>query len=163
MKLILIAALNNRRVIGRQGSIPWQLPEDLQRFKELTSHHVVLMGRKTFESIGKILPDRRNIVLTHRATLSDDVEQYHSLKEALQHLAAEEKVFVIGGEDVYRQTIDHADELHLTIVDNDEEGDAHFPSYHHFIGRRYLLSSTEQRQGFRFEHYVRLDDTPAIQ
>ncbi|MFA6456414.1 MAG: dihydrofolate reductase [Bacteroidota bacterium] len=163
MKLILIAALNKRRVIGRNGAIPWHLPEDLQRFKLLTSHHAVLMGRKTFESIGKILPERRNVVLSHTMSLPDSVEQYSSLEEALQHLSNEEQVFIIGGEEVFRQTVDRVDELLLTIVENEEEGDAVFPPYEHLIGRQFHFHSAEQRQGFRFERYVRLDGTPAIQ
>jgi dihydrofolate reductase len=144
MNLIIIAALNKKRVIGRGGKIPWHIPEDIQRFKELTMGHTVLMGRKTYESIGNHLPGRRNVVITSQ-NLSG-VEQYHSVGDALASLVSEEKVFVIGGGEIYRQTIDKADELILTIVENDEEGDVSFPDY----TDAFQITKEEKYSGFSF-------------
>jgi len=148
MKLILIASLNKNRVIGRDGKIPWHIPEDLQRFKQLTTNHTVLMGRKTFESIGKPLLNRRNIVLT--SSKISNVETFSSLTTALRSLSNEEKVFIIGGEKVFTEALPVADELNLTIVKNNENGDTFFPPYEHLIGRSFYISSEEIHKGIKF-------------
>jgi dihydrofolate reductase len=153
MKLIIIAALNNNRVIGRNGKIPWHIPEDLQRFKSLTMGHVVLMGRKTYESIGKVLPGRRNVVVTSQNL--PEVEHYHSLAEALTALAREEKVFVIGGGEIFRQTIGRADELLLTFVESDDEGDTLFPEDADTLLQKFDLVTEERTGGYSFQHYIR--------
>lgn len=153
MKLIIIAALSRNRVIGKDGKLPWHISEDLKRFKRLTTGHTVLMGRKTFESLGKPLPHRRNVVLTSHTL--PDVETYPTLAQALQALEKEEKVFVIGGGEIFAQLIDHADELHLTLVDQEVEGDTFFPPYEHLVGTRYRLVSREVHEGFVFENYVK--------
>lgn len=154
MKLIIIAALSRNRVIGKDGRLPWHISEDLQRFKRLTTGHTVLMGRKTYESLGKPLPLRRNVVLTSHTI--PDVETYPTLAQALQALEKEEKVFVIGGGEIFAQLLDHADELHLTLIDKEVEGDTFFPPYKHLIGTRYRLVSREEHEGFAFEDYVKV-------
>lgn len=134
-RLALIAAMARNRVIGRQNSLPWRLPTDMRRFRELTIGHPVLMGRKTFESLGRPLPNRTNIVLTSdRAYSGQGCVTAHSLVQALaiaaKHLAPERpEVFVIGGENLYRQTLPHADRLYLTQIDAKIEGDAWFPEF----------------------------------
>ncbi len=155
MKLILIAALNKNRVIGKNGKIPWHIPEDLQRFKQLTIHHTVLMGRKTFESIGTPLLNRKNVVISKQKIASENIEIYSSLESALSHLHTEEQIFIIGGGEIFRQTIDLADELLLTMVDNDELGDTFFPEYEHLIGRKFVESYSQQMNGFQFRDYKR--------
>lgn len=154
MKLIIIAALSRNRVIGKDGKLPWHISEDLKRFKRLTTGHTVLMGRKTYESLGKLLPNRRNVVLTSHTI--PNVETYPTLAQALQALEKEEKVFVIGGGEIFAQLLDHADELHLTIIDKEVEGDTFFPPYKHLIGTRYRLVSREEHEGFVFEDYVKV-------
>ncbi len=156
MKLILIAALNKNRVIGKNGKIPWRIPEDLQRFKQFTTHHTVLMGRKTLESIGTPLLNRKNVVVSKQKIVSQNVELYSSLESALSHLQTEEKIFIIGGGEIFRQTIDRADELLLTIVDNDELGDTFFPEYEHLIGEKFVESYSQQMNGFQFRDYKKL-------
>lgn len=150
MKLILIAALNKNRVIGKNGKIPWRIPEDLQRFKQLTTHHTVLMGRKTFESIGTPLLNRKNVVVSKQKIASENVEIYSSLDRALSHLHTEEKIFIIGGGEIFQQTIELADELMLTIVDNDESGDTFFPEYEHLIGKKFVIASEDYHTGMKF-------------
>lgn len=158
MKLILIAALNRNRVIGRDGKTPWHLPEDLLRFKRITANHTVLMGRKTFESIGKPLPNRKNIVITRTKNLSlDSVEIFSSIPSAFSNLANEEKVFVIGGGEIFLQTIERADELKLTIVQNDEKGDTYFPPYEHLIGPVLSIVSEETTKGMKYLSLQRKD------
>ncbi len=153
MKLVLIAALSTNRVIGRNGKVPWHLPEDLQRFKRLTTGHTLLMGRKTFESIGKPLSGRRNVVLSSRPLAN--VETYSTLADALRAVQGEEQVYVIGGGTVFAQLIESADELRLTIIERHVEGDTYFPPYEHLVGSTYRLKHSLQREGYRFEDYER--------
>ncbi|HTR81845.1 MAG TPA: dihydrofolate reductase [Bacteroidota bacterium] len=152
MELIIIAALNKKRVIGKEGKIPWHISEDLKRFKRLTLGHAVLMGRKTYESMGKPLVDRRNVVLTSNDITG--VETYSAVGIALDALQDEEKVFIIGGGELYEQFLERADELFLTLVDNDIDGDTFFPPYEQLIGSRFFLSKEEKREGFTFKDYT---------
>lgn len=155
MKLAIIAAIALNRAIGAGGALPWHLSEDLKRFKRLTTGHAILMGHKTFVSLGRPLPNRRNVVLSRSPV--PGAETYPSVNDALNALADEEWVFVIGGGDVYRQLLDRADRLYLTRVDRDVEGDTYFPEYEHLLGTVYTLVASEQRDGYRFEDYVRRD------
>ena len=134
MKLIIIAAIARNRVIGRDGKLPWHLSEDLKRVKRLTTGHTLLMGRKTWNSLGKPLPNRRNVVLTRHPI--PGVETYASIPAALEALKGEEKVFVFGGAEVFRALLDKADEMYLTIVDQEVEGDALFPRGENRLVRR---------------------------
>ncbi|MBI3005172.1 MAG: dihydrofolate reductase [Ignavibacteriales bacterium] len=154
MKLIIIAALSRNRVIGKNGRIPWHISEDLKRFKRITTGHTVLMGRKTYESMGKPLANRRNVVLTSMTI--PGVETFSSLGEALQGLAGQEKVFVIGGGELFAQVLESADEMHLTLVDKDVEGDAFFPPFEHLVGKVFKEVSGEQGDGFTFVDYKRI-------
>lgn len=129
-RIALIAAMDRHHVIGKKNQLPWHLPNDLKRFKELTTGHAILMGRKTWESIGRPLPNRRNIVLSRREDLDlpDGVQQVKTTEEALALLAGERMLFVIGGGEVYEQFLPLADELFLTEVHTDVAGgDAFFP------------------------------------
>lgn len=155
MKLIIIAAVNKKRVIGREGKLPWSIPEDLKRFKELTTGHTILMGRKTFESIGKPLPNRQNVVLSSKRIKG--VETYTSLELALDVLHNEDIVFVIGGGEIYSQTLTRANEIFLTIVNNDMDGDTFFPSYEDFIDSHFMLVFEEQHDGYSFKNYKRVN------
>ena len=154
MKLIIIAALNGDRVIGVHGKLPWHVSEDLKRFKRLTMGHTVLMGRKTYESMGKPLAQRRNVVLTSREI--PGVETYPTIGDALRALQDEERVFVIGGGELYTQFLDSAHALYLTIVDREAEGDTFFPPYEQLIGTTFRLVNSEQHEGYRFEDYERM-------
>lgn len=132
MKVSLIAALSKNLVIGNEGKIPWHLPEDLKRFRAITLGKPVIMGRKTYESIGRLLPGRPNIILTR--TPDYRVEGAYvvaSLEEGLkiaENLSAEE-VFVIGGGEIYRLAMPIADRLYLTYVNQTYEGDSTFPEW----------------------------------
>ena len=130
MKLTLIAALADNRVIGRAGTLPWHLPDDLRRFKSLTMGRPILMGRRTFDSIGRALPGRRNLVLTHRPdTLPPGVEAVVSLPAALEICAEAVELCVIGGAELYRLTLPLATRLELTQVHATIDGDVLFPEY----------------------------------
>jgi dihydrofolate reductase len=153
MTLALIAAVARNRVIGQNGSLPWRIPEDLRRFKQLTIGHAVLMGRRTYESIGRPLPDRRNVVLSSRPV--QGVEHYQTFEEALEALRNEPIVFVIGGASLYTRLLESADELYLTLVDQSPEGDTVFPPYEHLLGTRFTLVLREKHEGFEFLDYKR--------
>lgn len=153
MRLALIAAIARNRVIGRAGGLPWHIPEDLKRFKRLTTGHTILMGRKTWESLGRPLPGRRNVVVSSTAVA--DAEWYTSIPGALAALTDNGLVFVIGGGTLYAQTLDLADELYLTLVHRNEEGEALFPPYAHLLGTVFTETARESHGDFEFVDYVR--------
>jgi dihydrofolate reductase len=129
-RVALIAAVASNGVIGAGNRLPWHLPEDLRRFRTLTSGHAVIMGRKTWDSIGKPLPNRQNIVVSHQAGLRlDGASVAHTLDEALTITARPDPVFVIGGEAVYRAALPLASLLYLTEIARDFDGDARFPGF----------------------------------
>ncbi len=127
--LSLIVAASHNGVIGAGGKLPWHLSVDLQRFKQLTMGHPILMGRKTFESIAKPLPGRTNIVITRQKDFQAcGATVAHSLEEALQMCENEAEVFVIGGAEIYRQALPLADRIYLTRIDQGFQGNTYlFP------------------------------------
>jgi dihydrofolate reductase len=153
VKKIILAAVDKNRVIGNNGKMPWHIPEDLQRFKQLTTGHTILMGRKTFESIGHPLPHRRIVVLSSQPISGS--ETFPSLDAAFHALASEEKVFIIGGGAVFAQTLSLVDEFYLTLIDKDFAGDTFFPEYELFLKQYFFLVEEDARDGFRFVHYAK--------
>lgn len=124
--LSLIVAMTDDGVIGRNNTLPWRLPEDLKRFKDLTMGHAIIMGRKTFDSIGKPLPGRTNIVVSRNPALKiDGAVVTASLGEAVRQADAD--AFVIGGAELFRQAWPLADRLYLTLIHEKIEGDVFFP------------------------------------
>lgn len=132
MKLALIAAVADNNAIGINNKMPWHLPDDLRYFKSVTMGKAIIMGRKTFDSLGRPLPGRINIVITRNPSWRHEgVRVVHTLDEALllaETLSCADEVMVIGGEQIYRQAIDRADRLYLTRVYQSFDGDAFFPS-----------------------------------
>ncbi|MET0405976.1 MAG: dihydrofolate reductase [Cystobacter sp.] len=128
MRLSAIVAMASNRCIGRDNTLPWRLAEDLQRFKRLTLGHTLLMGRKTYESIGRPLPGRTTLVVTRQPDWAapPGVEVAHSLDEALQRARGDE-VFIAGGAQLYAQTLDRVSRLYLTRIERAYEGDTFFP------------------------------------
>jgi dihydrofolate reductase len=130
MKLSLIAAIARNGVIGANNALPWRLPADLKRFKTLTLGHTLIMGRKTFESIGRVLPGRTIVVVSRGGfTAPEGVKVVATVEDALKAAASDSEAFVAGGAEIYRQTIDRADRLYLTHIDSDFEGDTRFPDF----------------------------------
>lgn len=135
MIVALVSAMARNRVIGRANALPWRLPADMAHFKALTTGHPVIMGRKTFESLGRPLPNRTNVVVTRdRQYQPHGGLAAYSIDAALATAAAHTgaggpEVFVIGGEQLYRQMLPHADRLYLTLVEAEMEGDAWFPDF----------------------------------
>src|SRR5689334_16590984 len=126
----LIAAMSKNRVIGYKGKMPWHLPAELAYFKKLTLGKAVLMGRLTYESIGRPLPNRRNIILTHQQDFQlSGCEIYSSLSQAISAMADQDELMIIGGATLFTQTLPIADILYLTVIDGEFEGDAFFPEW----------------------------------
>jgi dihydrofolate reductase len=123
-----IVAMAENRVIGNAGTIPWHLPEDFKFFKATTMGHAILMGRKTYESIGKPLPGRENIVLSRTMPETPGITVIHSLNE-LKEPTDGKDLFVIGGEEIYRLLLPKVQELYVTKVPRTIEGDTHFPEF----------------------------------
>ncbi|MBX3709934.1 MAG: dihydrofolate reductase [Gammaproteobacteria bacterium] len=125
-----IAAMSENRVIGNNNQLPWQLPADLKHFKVTTTSHPIIMGRKTFESIGRPLPNRSNIIMTHHhAFQAPGCVIAVSVKEALQHAATldNKEIFIIGGAEIYKQFMSYITRIYLTIIHHTFIGDAYFP------------------------------------
>lgn len=130
MIVALVAAVADNGVIGRDGQLPWHLPKDLQWFQQLTTGHTIIMGRKTFQSIGKPLPDRRNIVLSRDESFRPKgTTVVVQLEEALKLVRDEPEVFVVGGAAVYAAALPRADRLYLTRVHTEAVGDVAFPAW----------------------------------
>ena len=130
MIISLIAAMSRNRVIGKGNKLPWSIPADMKRFRELTLGKPVIMGRKTFESIGKPLPNRKNIIITNDKNYrAEDCFVVHSVDESLKAAKGSEEVMIIGGEQIFREFLPKANKMYLTFIDKDFEGDAYFPEY----------------------------------
>ena len=127
--ITIVVAMGKNREIGADNQLLWHLPKDLKQFKELTSGHPIIMGRKTYESIGKPLPNRTNIVISRKNDwFEEGILIIGSIKEALKFAKKiDENVFIIGGGTIYEQTIDLADQLEVTLVDAELKADTFFP------------------------------------
>jgi dihydrofolate reductase len=152
MTVILIAAVGNNGVIGRDNDLPWRIREDLQRFKRLTLGHTLVMGRKTYDSIGRALPGRSTVVVTRQPDwTADGVRIAHSLEDGIK-LAGGNDVYVAGGGEIYQQALALADRLELTEVDQSPDGDVLFPSFDLTDWRE---TARDLRDGFSFVTYTR--------
>lgn len=128
--LSLVAAMDKNRLIGRANKLPWYLPEDLRRFKCITMHKPIIMGRNTFESIGKPLPGRRNIVVSgNRGYKAENCETVQSLDQAVQLTAGATEALIIGGMQIYQYALPLVSRMYLTLIEHMFEGDAWFPEY----------------------------------
>jgi dihydrofolate reductase len=125
VSIIVATAKNN--AIGKDNKLLWYLPKDLKHFKDVTTGHTVIMGRKTFDSVGKPLPNRRNIILTQQDIEIEGCEVTNSFDSAFELCEGEEEVFIIGGANIYRQGLPLTDRIYLTLIDEDFDGDTFFP------------------------------------
>ena len=125
----IIVAMDKNRVIGKNNQLPWHLPADLAHFKQVTMGKPIVMGRKTYHSIGKPLPGRRNIVISHQDLNIVGVEIFNSLENAIQNLLYEKEIMIIGGAMIFQQALAWADKIYLTVIEHDFVGDAFFPTW----------------------------------
>ena len=155
-----IAAMDESRVIGHKGKLPWHIPEDLKHFSDLTKGHAVLMGRKTWESLPeryRPLPQRKNIVISRTVTNLSGAEVWESPEKCIQFFRSGKaelpggKIWIIGGAEIYRLTASLWDEVYLTLVKGCREGDAFFPPFEEAFSK----AAEEDHGAFSFQHYVR--------
>lgn len=149
-RLLAIAAMAENRAIGRDGGLPWRLPEDLRFFKETTMGGAILFGRTTFEGIGRPLPGRTNLVLSRQWDGYDGVEVVHSLDEL--RARHEETIFVCGGAEIYQQLFPFCEGLYLTRVLKEVEGDTVLPAFEHLFQQKEVLREGE---GYQIEFWER--------
>ena len=127
MIVSIVVAISENHVIGKDNKLLWYLPNDLKHFKDITAGHTVIMGRKTYESVGKPLPNRRNIVITRQNITIEGCEVVNSIEAALALCSDEAEVFIVGGAEIYRQSLHLTDRIYLTIVHKQFDGDSYFP------------------------------------
>lgn len=128
MKVTFIAAMDRNRVIGKENNIPWRIPRDWEYVKETTIGHSIILGRRNFESIGRILPGRRNIVLTRNPDFFfEGCEIVHSVQEVFDLCENEQEIFIFGGEEIYRAFLPYAEKMHITKINHEFKGDTFFP------------------------------------
>jgi dihydrofolate reductase len=160
LKIIIISAISRNGVIGRSnGKMPWHMKEEFQHFKDTTMGFPIIMGRKTFESLGKPLKGRLNIVITRNPNLKlnfEEVKKFYSLKESLEYCLSlgQEKVFITGGGEIYKQAINIADEMILSFLNFDAEGEVYFPKIDMQIWKE---ESRDERNDFEIVRYVRIE------
>lgn len=151
-RLSIVVAIAHNRVIGANNTMPWHLPEDLKRFKSLTLGKPVIMGRRTYDSIGRALPGRRNIVITRDANwMADGVEVVHSLDEALMLVKNDTEASIIGGAQLYLQAMGIAQSLMVTEIDLNVPGDTYFPKIDPEVWMEVSRQSQEDERGQHFD------------
>ncbi|MGE8540858.1 MAG: dihydrofolate reductase [Acinetobacter sp.] len=159
LEVVHVVAMDQQRCIGKGNDLPWHISADLKHFKEITQGGVVVMGRKTLESMGRILPKRVNWVITRDASWSyEGAKIAHSIEDALNQAAADvlasekpNSIFIIGGGEIFKQTIDIADRLELTHVELDVQGDAHYPAIPEHFKKVQTAQHIDDKTGIAFE------------
>ncbi|MBV9349720.1 MAG: dihydrofolate reductase [Patescibacteria group bacterium] len=149
-----IAAISSRdRGLGKDNDLLWKIPEDLKRFRELTTGHPIIAGRKNFESIGRPLPERTNIIVTRDEKYAKEgILIAHSVEEAIEKAKAldNEEIFVIGGGEIYRAALPYTDRLYLTVIEGEKEADVFFPDYAEF--KNVLSQERKESDGIKYEN-----------
>lgn len=152
-QISLIVAMATNRVIGANNRIPWHIPDELKMFKRLTMGHHIVMGRKTYESIGRLLPGRTTVIVTRQRDYAvPGAIIAHSLQDAINAAARDDEIFVIGGAELFREALPIADRLHLTVVEAKPDGDTFMPE---FDVTRWREVSREEKPGYRYSLLVR--------
>jgi dihydrofolate reductase len=158
-RISIIVAMARNRVIGVNNTLPWHLPADLKHFKELTMGHHIVMGRKTYESIGRPLPGRTSVVITRNVNNAvPGVIVVNSLEAAIAACGNDEEIFVIGGAELYRQAIGLADRIYMTEIDADISGDAHFTDLDHKLWKEAGRDSHEPDEKNRYPYHFVIYD-----
>lgn len=156
MKTALIVAMTKDRVIGRENDMPWHLPDDLKLFKAKTTGHIIAMGRKTYESIGRPLPNRENFVISRSVSEIEGCRVFSSAKECMEAAKDYDKtLFFIGGGQIYAETVSLVDEMHISWVKEDYDGDTFFPE---FDLKEWKEAESVDYEDFTYKRYIRLSD-----
>ena len=155
MDINLIAAIGKNNELGKNNDLIWKLKGDMKFFRETTMGHPIVMGRKTFESLPKVLPGRKNIVISSNEILNDEIERYKSIKEfLLKYKEFNEDVFIIGGASIYKQFIDLASKLYLTEIDAvAKDADVYFPMFNKLEWNKEIISEKEEND-IKYNHVL---------
>ena len=155
MSFSIIAAIGKNNELGKDNKLIWHLPGDLKFFKETTTGKTIIMGRRTFESLPRMLPNRHHIVLSSSTDFPEEVEVYKELKDIIDnYLDSEEELFVIGGASIYKAFIDYSNKLYLTLVDAEEKtADAYFPKFNEEDYDSEILGENED-EGIKYKHVL---------
>lgn len=154
----LIVAVAKNGVIGVNNTLPWHLPEDLKRFRALTMGHHIIMGRKTYDSLGRLLPGRTTVIVTRNKNYQvEGAIVAHSLDEAIKACGSDDEVFLIGGAELYQDGLKRANKLYLTEIDASYEGDAHFPEFNESDWQlvEHEVHTSANGLGFAYKTYQR--------
>ncbi|GAA0444559.1 dihydrofolate reductase DfrA [Lentibacillus halophilus] len=158
----LLAAMDQNRVIGYKNDLPWRLPNDLKFFKQKTTGNTIFMGRKTFEAIGKPLPNRENVVITRKqkAHFPEGVEVVHDVNTVLQwnDEHPDDELFIIGGSTIFEQFLAHADRLYITFIDDSFPGDTYFPLFTEKYWQLTAEEKGERNDKNPYDYYFRQYD-----
>jgi dihydrofolate reductase len=158
----MIVAMSKNRVIGKDNVMPWHLSDDLKNFKKITMGKTIIMGRRTYDSIGKALPGRKNVILS-RSLKDKDILVFDNLENALVDVGNEEEIFIIGGQDIYSQTINKANKLYLTTINDEIEGDKFFPDFDNsnwdIVDTKYYKKNKDNTHDFKSEILIKKINT----
>ena len=153
-RLSILVAMARNRTIGINNTLPWRIPQDLKHFKALTLGHHIIMGRKTFDSIGKPLPGRTTVVVTRNPALQiTDCLMAHTLDEAIRHCAEDTEIFIVGGAELYAQALPLMHTLYVTEIQQDMAGDAHFPEFDKSVWREMVRERHSQEMPQPLEYH----------
>ena len=156
----IIVAIAANGVIGDKNSLLWHIKEDMRFFRQKTTSHPVIMGRKTYDSLGRPLPNRTNVVISRTLNHIEGCTVVHSLEEAIALFPSEEEIFIIGGAQIYAQALDVADRMYITHIEHSYEGDTSFPEWDsaqwQLVEKESMLCGENFRYPFSFETYVRI-------
>ena len=156
----IIVAIAANGVIGDKNSLLWHIKEDMRFFRQKTTSHPVIMGRKTYDSLGRPLPNRTNVVISRTLNHIEGCRVVHSLEEAIALFPSEEEIFIIGGAQIYAQALDVADRMYITRIEHSYEGDTSFPEWDsaqwQLVEKESMLCGENFRYPFSFETYIRI-------
>lgn len=156
MKLSIIASIGKNNELGINNNLIWHLPGDMKFFKEKTIGHTIIMRRKTFESLPKLLPNRKHIVLTRNSIDNPNIEIYHSALEFLENYEnSQEEIFNIGGASIYKELLDYTNKLYLTEVDETAKADTYFPKFDKkMFSREVLATQIDEKTNIKYQHVL---------
>ena len=162
MNISMIVAMSKNRVIGKDNGMPWHLSDDLKNFKKITIGKTIIMGRRTYDSIGKALPGRKNVILS-RSLKDKNILVFDNLENALVDAGNKEEIFIIGGQDIYSQTINKANKLYLTTINDEIEGDKFFPHFDNsnwdIVDTKYYKKNKNNTHDFKSEILIKKINT----
>ena len=157
MKISLIVAMDKNRVIGKDNDLPWKLPKEFEYVKKTTMGHTLIMGRKNFESIGRVLPGRKNVILTRDKDFSfEGCVTVHSIEEVFEECKNDEEIFIFGGEQIYQMFLPYVQKMYITKIDYAFEGDTFFPEvdYEKWNKVSKVKGTTDEKNPYLYNFYV---------